>query len=108
MLNPAVGIGRKVRVVGEDIFGRRYRFQLYQKTFGADVRMERIRRFRFSEMLRPHIGVGQWRVSEIHKGVSQNGATASTAHGFVAGHVIKMYSVGDKANLHGKSRYQAL
>src|SRR5436190_16446100 len=42
MLEPARGVGREVRVVGEDLLGRHDLLDLHEQALAADARMERI------------------------------------------------------------------
>ncbi len=44
MLDPRVGVGREVRVLGEDLVGRHERRQLREPARGADADVERVER----------------------------------------------------------------
>lgn len=89
VLEPAIGIGRKISIVREDILGHGYGLQLDQKALGADIRMERIEWLHLLQLLGFNIRVGQRRHPKIHESMAQRRPATPATSGLGGGHKVQ-------------------
>jgi hypothetical protein len=78
VLQPGIGIGRKIGVVGEDIFGLLVLFELNEEAFLARVHVKGIVDFTVLKIGSGRVGLTKGRHTEINKRAPQ-GRAAETA-----------------------------
>ncbi len=78
MLHPAVGVGRQISVVREDLRRRDELLELDQKAVVADVRVERIERLHLIQLVRCDVGLTQRRHPKVDKRRDQSVLAKST------------------------------
>src|SRR4051795_2304626 len=71
---PAIRIGGKVGVVGEDRLRALLLGELHQQALAADVDAERIERLRAAQVLRLQVGVGERRGPQVHEDLRERRA----------------------------------
>ena len=77
MIEPAIGIGRKIGVFGKDLFRCNILLELHEKTVATNVCGKRIKRLHCVELVFCEIALTQWRHAEVNE--LGKGATAETA-----------------------------
>ena len=82
VVEPGIGEGGEVGVVGEDLLPTHILLELDQKAALADPRMERVERLHGVHLVRRNKALAQWRHPEIHHRVAQAGATEAAAARF--------------------------
>ncbi len=76
--DPAVGVGREVGVVGEDILAGNVSRELHEQTGIADSDVQRIERFNIIQLVGLDIALAQRRHAQIHKCAGQACVAQST------------------------------
>ena len=74
VIQPAIGVGREVRVVAEDFLTAHILLQLHEETLVADVDDERVKRLHRVQLITTQVTLAQRRHAEVGHDVREGGA----------------------------------